>query len=98
MLGILATPELWLSGSVLKKVFNHLLNNGILWPDSVKTSPFHPQPSDLLALWFLAECLGLLVRAKLAPAALGEAEPHSPESLTLHTQPSGFRRALKSGI
>lgn len=99
---ILETPEFWLSGPVLKKVFNHFLNNGILLARLCEDSSFLPQPSDLLAPWFLAESLGLLERAIAVPAALGvlptEAEPHSPESLILHKQLGVHRRASKSSI
>lgn len=101
-LSILETPDFWLFGPVLKKVFNHFLNNGILLAQLYEDFSFHPQPSDLLAPCFLAECLGLLERAKAASAALGvlptEAESRSPESLTLHKQTGFSRRPSKNSV
>lgn len=102
MLSILETPDFWLFGPVLKKVFNHFLNNGILLAQLCEDFSFHPQPGDLLAPCFLAECLGLLERAKAVSAALRvlptEAESRSPESLSLHKQPDFSRPPSKNSL
>jgi hypothetical protein len=52
VLSILETPEFKENdsfGPVLKKLFNHFLNNGILLARLYGDSSFHPQPSDLLS-------------------------------------------------